>query len=330
MLEAINLQKKFKTNKRKGVFSRGERIEVNAVNGIDINVKPGQIIGLLGVNGAGKTTTIKMLAGLIKPSGGSIYVDGVNGIKNPNEVKKIINMISGGERNIYWRLTAKENLEYFGSLYNLNKEEIKTYVEKALSLVGLSDVKNTPVEQYSKGMKQRLQIARGLINNPKYIYLDEPTLGLDVAIAKEIRKYILSLVKNENKGVLLTSHYITEVEEMCDYVYILDKGKVINYGTPSEITKIIQSETKVVISVPSLNENVFDILQNTALSYGANLIFEKNESEVLIIIKGIQNLAIPFVKILIENNLTILQLTVSEPSLEDALIHLTMEGEYIG
>lgn len=162
MLEAINLHKCFIRNENNGIFRRRTQTKVNAVNGIDISIQPGQIIGLLGVNG----------------------------VEHPNEIKKIINMISGGERNIYWRLTAKENLEYFGALYNLKKEEINVYAMKALELVGLSDVKDTPVEQYSKGMKQRLQIARGLINNPKYIFLDEPTLGFDITIARDMRKYI--------------------------------------------------------------------------------------------------------------------------------------------
>lgn len=301
MLEAINLHKCFIRNENNGIFRRRTQTKVNAVNGIDISIQPGQIIGLLGVNG----------------------------VEHPNEIKKIINMISGGERNIYWRLTAKENLEYFGALYNLKKEEINVYAMKALELVGLSDVKDTPVEQYSKGMKQRLQIARGLINNPKYIFLDEPTLGLDITIARDMRKYILSLVKNDNKGILLTSHYIAEVEELCDYVYILENGKIIASGLPSQIARMIQKGIKVVVSVLNLPDDTLVRLHEFAALHNADLNLDKNDSEVIITIQAHPDLSIPLVSLLIGDNLQLLQMAVSEPSLEDALIHLAMEANHL-
>jgi ABC-2 type transport system ATP-binding protein len=141
-------------------------------------------------------------------------------------------MIAGGERMIYWRLTAKENLEYFGRLYNIPKGLLRERMEQLLGYVGLQEKEDTPVEQYSKGMKQRLQIARGLINDPKYIFMDEPTLGLDAPIARELRAFTRKLAKEQQKGILLTSHYIHEIEELCDYVYIIDKGKKLMEGVP--------------------------------------------------------------------------------------------------
>ena len=137
-------------------------------------------------------------------------MNGVDAVKNHRWVKERINVISGGERNLYWRLTAIENLKYFGSLYGLSGVKLKEKIAELLKIVGLEEAEDIPVERYSKGMKQRLQIARGLINDPEYIFLDEPTLGLDIVIAKEIRTMIKELAQEGKKGVLLTTHYISE------------------------------------------------------------------------------------------------------------------------
>ncbi|MCU0097489.1 ABC transporter ATP-binding protein [Bacillus sp. OR9] len=191
MLVATNLSKQFVYKESKGLFKK--IIVKNAVNDVSLKIESGKIVGLIGVNGAGKTTTIKMLASLIKPSTGEILIDNLDIIKEHKKAKRIINLISGGERNIYWRLTAQENLEYFGALYGIPKDVLNQRIETILEMVGLTESKDIPVERYSKGMKQRLQIARGLINDPKYIFLDEPTLGLDINIAKELRLYIRKL-----------------------------------------------------------------------------------------------------------------------------------------
>ncbi|MEM5597276.1 ABC transporter ATP-binding protein [Niallia circulans] len=153
-------------------------------------------------------------------------------------------MIAGGERMLYWRLTGSENLRYFGKLYQLSGLELEKRIAYLLDQVGLKEAKDIPVELYSKGMKQRLQIARGLINDPKYLFLDEPTLGLDAPVAKQLRGLVKNLAKQEDKGILLTSHYLEEVEELCDRIYIIEKGSIILDGTPE---KIISSVVKAII-----------------------------------------------------------------------------------
>ena len=179
-----NSFKKIIYNKEKKVFFKTLSVNtIKAVDDVSLKIEKGKITGLLGINGAGKTTLIKMLTTMISPSSGSITLDELDAVKQHMVAKTRINLISGGERNIYWRLTAKENLEYFGRLYGLNKNELESRIEEILKIVELYDSKDITVEKYSKGMKQRLQIARGLINNPDYIFLDEPTLGLDVVIA---------------------------------------------------------------------------------------------------------------------------------------------------
>ena len=164
---------------------------------------------------------------------------------------------------MYWRLTAKENLEYFGSLYGLSGDVLRDRIKELLKLVELEEAADIPVERYSKGMKQRLQTARGLINDPEYIFLDEPTLGLDIMIAKEIRELIRGLAVKKNKGILLTTHYISEAEELCDYIYVLDKGEVIAEGTKEELRSLLSVKPKVVLKEAGLEEVMMTIIEKS-------------------------------------------------------------------
>ncbi len=253
---------KEKIKEKSGLFGRKQKRVIHAVKDISLEIPQEKIIGVLGINGAGKTTTIRMLASIIAPTSGSLTMNGVDAVKNHLWIKERINVISGGERNLYWRLTAKENLRYFGSLYGLSGDDLDKRIVYLLRTVGLEEAANVPVERYSKGMKQRLQIARGLINDPIYLFMDEPTLGLDIVIAKEIRNLVSDLAHKEGRGILLTTHYISEAEELCDYIYILDKGRIIAEGTKEQLKGLLAYEPKVVTSVqePSLEEALIEII----------------------------------------------------------------------
>ena len=253
---------KEKIKEKSGLFGRKQKKVIHAVKDISLEIPQEKIIGVLGINGAGKTTTIRMLASVIAPTSGSLTMNGVDAVKNHLWIKERINVISGGERNLYWRLTAKENLRYFGSLYGLSGDDLDKRITYLLRTVGLEEAANVPVERYSKGMKQRLQIARGLINDPIYLFMDEPTLGLDIVIAKEIRNLVSDLAHKEGRGILLTTHYISEAEELCDYIYILDKGRIIAEGTKEQLKGLLAYEPKVVTSVqePSLEETLIEII----------------------------------------------------------------------
>ncbi len=242
MIQVNNLTKVYKGKEK-----------ITAVNNLTMQIPKGSIVGLLGINGAGKTTTIKMLATLLEPTSGEILYDGIPLKKHETEVKRNVNMIAGGERMIYWRLTAIENLTYFGNLYGLHGKALKLRIEELLELTGLTEKAHIPVEKYSKGMKQRLQIARGLINDPDYIFLDEPTLGLDVPIAKEMRAFFDTLAHTQNKGIVLTTHYMQEVEELCDTIYILNKGELIKQGTPSSIVALHTTDQNATLEEAILN-----------------------------------------------------------------------------
>ena len=253
---------KEKIKEKSGLFGRKQKRVIHAVKDISLEIPQEKIIGVLGINGAGKTTTIRMLASIIAPTSGSLTMNGVDAVKNHLWIKERINVISGGERNLYWRLTAKENLRYFGSLYGLSGDDLNKRIAYLLRTVGLEEAANVPVERYSKGMKQRLQIARGLINDPIYLFMDEPTLGLDIVIAKEIRNLVSDLAHKEGRGILLTTHYISEAEELCDYIYILDKGRIIAEGTKEQLKGLLAYEPKVVTTVqePSMEEALIEII----------------------------------------------------------------------
>ena len=220
-------------HKKSGLFKKETNI-VKAVDGISFDVYKGEIFGLLGQNGAGKTTTIKMLTTLLAPTSGQCEILGYKTFGEEKNIRSKINFIFGGEMGVYRRLSARDNLRYFSNLYLIPAKIQEERIERILELVDLKDRADDLVETYSKGMIQRLQIARGLINDPEIMFMDEPTVGLDPVGARMLRDIIRKL-KTQGRTVLLTTHNLSEVEELCDRIMIINKGKVISGGTPDEI-----------------------------------------------------------------------------------------------
>lgn len=322
MLIVDQVKKTYRVKEKTGLFTSQWK-EVEAVKGLSFQMEPGKIVGLLGINGAGKTTTIKMCCTLLEPTSGSITVDGYDAVKDDRQVKSLLNMIAGGERMLYWRLTGRENLHYFASLYGLTGVAMKLRVEQLLQQVGLTDAADTPVERYSKGMKQRLQIARGLINDPKYLFLDEPTLGLDAPIARQLREQVKQLAAEQGKAVLLTSHYIHEVEELCDHVFIVDKGRMVAQDTPENLTKSLFKEITLHITIPSLPESLSDDLQQLAeLERGRWEAVATLENDVELIIQSEKDLTSQALSILAKHQSPVLRLTTEQPSLEDVILQM--------
>lgn len=273
MIELKEVSKIYETKHRQGWF-RSEKRSVSAVKSLSMTIASGEIVGLLGLNGAGKTTTIRMLSTLLEPTSGSIEVDGVSMATNRQAIQQKVNMIAGGERMLYWRLTGRENLQYFGKLYGLKRSQIEREAEALLREVGLTEAADQPVEQYSKGMKQRLQIARGLINDPQYLFLDEPTLGLDAPIARQLRSTVRKLALEKGKGILLTSHYLQEVEELCDRVYVLNQGELLLCDTPERIVQQVAGTQTAHLDVTGWSEQLRPLLaeQLAAREYPAALV----------------------------------------------------------
>src|SRR6184192_2797638 len=247
-IEAAELRRTYKTHT--GTFRRRAK-EIEAVRGISFAVEPGELFGLLGPNGAGKTTTIKMLITLLIPTAGSARVLGLDVVKDPREVRKRIGYVFGGERGVYERLSGYDNLRYFAELYGVPAREQKRRIEELLELVGLKGREHERAEGYSRGMKQRLHVARGLLHDPEVLFLDEPTIGLDPVGARELRQTIAALAA-AGKTVLLTTHYMFEADALCDRIAVIAQGEIVAEGTPAELKRLVAEGSVVEIEAYGL------------------------------------------------------------------------------
>jgi ABC-2 type transport system ATP-binding protein len=319
MIEATGLGKVYTVKKKKSFF-RSEKQKVNAVQGLNLTIGEGEIVGLLGLNGAGKTTTIKMLCTLLNPSEGRITVDGLDAVEDAMRVKSMVNMIAGGERMLYTRLTGVQNLRYFGKLYGLTGEGLESRMNGLLEEVGLTEAAHTPVELYSKGMKQRLQIARGLINDPKYLFLDEPTLGLDAPVAKQLREMVKKLAKNEGKGILLTSHYLEEVEELCDRVYIIEKGSLMLHDTPKNIISSVVKDYYVKLETSLLSPSQQQQIKQGLTGCTVQISETSDGSEMQI--NAPYDPTALIIRVCVKESVAIQKLEMKRPRLEDAILTL--------
>lgn len=200
--------------------------DVRAVDKVSFDVKSGEIVGLLGENGAGKTTTLRMLATMIKPTEGYAEINGYHSINNPYEVRGEIGILFGGEIGLYDRLTARENIIYFGQLGGMSKRELKDRIEALTDTLDMHEYIDRRVGKFSRGMKQKVAIARSIVHDPTVMLFDEPTAGLDVTAANIVQDFIKKC-KEEGKAIIFSSHSMKEVEKICDRVVIINKGKIL-------------------------------------------------------------------------------------------------------
>ena len=231
---------------------------VTAVNDASLEIKDGEFFGLLGPNGAGKTTLIKMLSTLIIPTSGTATVYGYDVVKDEQKVKKTIGLISSEERSFYWRLTARENLEFYASLYHMKASYVRERIHELLALVGLTSEADRRFQTYSTGMRQRLAIARGLLNDPKILFVDEPTKALDPVSAKTVREFLRHKLAAAGRTIILATHQLTEAQELCDRVAILNHGQIVASGTVPELRTIFQKQDKCQLLVNNLPDEAVD------------------------------------------------------------------------
>ncbi len=221
-----------------------KRKVVTALKGITLKVGKGELFGLLGPNGAGKTTLLKILSTVVLPTSGKAFVAGFDVEKDEMQVKRAIGYAMGDERSSYWRLTGRQNLEFFAVLNNLDSNVSKKRIDEVLQLTGLAKDADRHFKDYSTGMKQKLAIARGLLTDPAVLFLDEPTRSLDPGAAKQLREFVKEeIVKKRRKTVILATHNLSEAEALCDRVAIIDRGTLKACGTVNEIRDVI-SERK--------------------------------------------------------------------------------------
>jgi ABC-2 type transport system ATP-binding protein len=261
VIEVKNLCRDYTT--KKGIFYPKREI-VHAVRNISFSVEKGEIFGLLGQNGAGKTTTIKMLITMLAPTSGICKVLGFNTFGQEKEISNRVNFIFGGELGVYRRLSARDNLKYFANLYKVPINVRDKRINELLDLVGLSDKADLRTETYSKGMLQRVQIARGLINNPEVIFMDEPTVGLDPVGAQMLRD-IIKTIKLQGKTILLTTHNMYEADELCNRIAIIKDGQIITMGTPEKIKAKMSSDPEIIKEVEKTKAEQFAKLSEITL-----------------------------------------------------------------
>ncbi|MGQ4912775.1 MAG: ABC transporter ATP-binding protein [Candidatus Thorarchaeota archaeon] len=216
------------------VFDEGKKREVVALNGIDLQIRRGEVFGLLGPNGAGKTTLIRVLVGLLTPTSGTARVLGKDVTEDIEYIRERVALLPQ-EAGIYDRLTARENLIYYGGLYGIPEDELEKRAQKLLDTVGLLKKQDYQVKGFSGGMKRKVLVARALIIEPEIIFLDEPTTGIDTIGARVVRNLLKKLSTEDNLTIILTTHDLNEVTELCDRVGILNEGKLAAIGEPSEL-----------------------------------------------------------------------------------------------
>jgi len=302
----------------KGVF-RKKREAVEAVKGISFNVDFGELFGLLGPNGAGKTTTIKMLTTLLTPTSGTAKVLGFDIVKNVMEIRRRIGIIFGGERGLYYRVSGRENLRYFADLYGVSLSKREKRISDLLDMVGLADRADDRVESYSRGMKQRLHIAKGLINDPELMFMDEPTIGLDPEAARETRAMIKGLVE-KGKTILLTTHYMFEADELCQRIAVISNGKIVALDSPSALKHFVKDITVIEVEAFGVAEKDLAILrgQPEVTNVSADL---EGERQTIRIQTPRGSEFIPTVTQLL-SRARIMDVRTKEPTLEDAYLKL--------
>jgi ABC-2 type transport system ATP-binding protein len=246
------LQRTFTTRSLTG----GKR-ETVALKGIDLDVPQGSVFGLLGPNGAGKTTTVRILSTLLTPTAGRASVMGYDVVKDTAQVRRRIGFVLGGDRGLYGRLSGKENLEYFAALNHVEPRLASRRSDELLQAVGLFERRDALVEQYSRGMKQRLHIARGLLTDPEVVFMDEPTIGLDPQVAQEVRSIIPKLAA-QGKTVLLTTHYMFEADVLCEQLALIDHGEIVARGSPGEIKRRVSRIRVLELRLHEMPESLLD------------------------------------------------------------------------
>jgi ABC-2 type transport system ATP-binding protein len=295
-----------------------------AVNGVDLHIQRGEIFGLLGPNGAGKSTTIRMLCTLLEPTSGTARVNGFDVVQQANDVRRSLGTLLAGERSIYWKLTGRENLEYFAALYHIPQAIAKKRVDELVERMELKDRANELVEKYSTGMRQRVAIAKALLARPPILLLDEPTLGLDPQAARNLRELIAQL-KQEGHTILLTTHYMEEADQLSDRIGIIDTGKVIALDTPEGLKRRIDQKEVIRLEVTGWQEYIGERLRS--LSEVSNLVARKQGEadlwEVNLQSNNSRALLPKVVENISQNGTRLVNMNIVKPSLEDVFIHLT-------
>jgi ABC-2 type transport system ATP-binding protein len=237
--------------------------ETLALSDVSLTIEQGEVFGLLGPNGSGKTTLLKLLSTILSPSAGTARIFGCDVMADPRRVRQLVALVTGEERSLYWRLTGRQNLEFFGRLYGMEGKAIRIKADELLDVFDLRDASDTRVSGYSTGMRQKLAIARGLMSSPRLLFLDEPTRGLDPVAAHALLRLVRErAVERFDNTVILTTHIAREVEQLCERIAMLDHGTLVYEGTVDDLRSSLERGQAFVLSVSSLSTETFDALEH--------------------------------------------------------------------
>ena len=312
---------------RKGWFRRrpDEEPAFTALDGVSLEVRPGELFGLLGPNGAGKTTLIKILTTLLAPTSGQAWVDGHDVVTEAAAVRPVINMVSGGESSGYGILTVRENLWLFARIYGVPNAAIRDRIDRMLDVVGLTDKAASRVSHLSTGQRQKMNFCRGFITDPKILFLDEPTLGLDVTSARTIRKFLREwIAETPGRTMLLTTHYMAEADELCDRLAIIDRGKVLACDTPQNLKRRVQKYPIFELSLAPGSDGVAGLNRLPGV-HQATRSETPNTLDLKVALEE-ESAVGAVVQTVVQSGGKILTLKKVEPTLEDVFIELVGHG----
>lgn len=290
---------------------------IRAVDDLSFTINEGEIFGLLGPNGAGKSTTISMISTLIKPNLGDIIYKDRSILKDPTIIEKELGLVPQ-DIALYPTLSGYENLKFWGHVYGIRGRELSKRILEIAELIGLSDRLKDRVDNYSGGMKRRLNIGAALIHTPKLLIMDEPTVGID----PQSRNHILNTVKmlnEEGMTIIYTSHYMEEAEQLCNRVCIMDKGRLLANGTQEELVKLVNGREKIDVLFKNLNDSIVTNIKT--LSYIGEISI--TDDMVSIISENAKNLLGDLMQIIRDSNTQIVSIDVKRPTLETVFLHLT-------
>lgn len=301
---------------------------VPAVDGVNLEIEKSELFGLLGPNGAGKSTIIKMLTTMLRPSRGTASIFGHDIIQERGAVRSCIGVVFQ-DATLDGKLTGKENLDFHAQLYGLDRDVRLDRIEEVLDLVDLHDKADVMVEKYSGGMQRRLAIARGLINHPQVLFLDEPTLGLDAQTRRHIWEYIKELNVRKEMTVLLTTHYMEEADRLCKRVAIIDNGRIVALDIPERLKNLVGTDT-IVVQVQNRDELILDVFSNfPGVSFSETL-----DSQLVLHVDDAPSRMPQVIIEAAKNNITINSVRFEKPTLEDVFLKFTgrsmREGEAVG
>ncbi|OGS61162.1 MAG: hypothetical protein A3K59_04635 [Euryarchaeota archaeon RBG_19FT_COMBO_69_17] len=299
---------------------------VTALDHVTTQIREGELFGLLGPNGAGKTTLIKILATLLLPTSGQAFVAGHDVAKDVFPIRQRINMVSGGETSGYGLLTARENVWMFSQFYGVPSQVAKDRIDRLMQTFGLWDKRNAKVRMLSTGQRQKMNMVRGFVTDPDILFLDEPTLGLDVNAARIIRDYVKTWVRGQTgKTVLLTTHYMMEADEMCDRIAIIDQGRILACDTPANLKRMIRLDTTFRLEVDALRETTSFGSIHGVKNFSLKDDIAKNRTNLTFILEDEAPVAEILSRITGQGS-KVHSLQKSEPTLEDVFISMVGRG----